>query len=148
MLVSMKSWSVIAFSCVSIRLLSQFNSRLLLVKLSFVQSRSWFCLSPSINRLYGASNCWSCLLLLFYFTQLKPDRKYQGLLAQITSLESEKAVAESKINQLQLDMSNEAAEMEKAHKERDDLKAEVSKLQLEVKGQERILWHYMYLEMG
>jgi len=72
--------------------------------------------------------------LLFYFTQLKPDRKYQGLLAQITSLESEKAVAESKINQLQLDMSNEAAEVEKAHKERDNLKAEVSKLQLEVKG--------------
>ena len=90
--------------------------------------------------------------MLFYFTQLKPGRKYQGLLAQITSLESEKAVAESKINQLQLDMSNKAAaaeskinqlqldmsnkaaEVEKAHKERDDLKAEVSKLQLEVKG--------------
>ena len=72
--------------------------------------------------------------MLFYFTQLKPDRKYQGLLAQITSLESEKAVAESKIDQLQLVMSNEAAEVEKAHKERDDLKVEVSRLQLEVKG--------------
>ena len=72
--------------------------------------------------------------MLFYFTQLKPDRKYQGLLAQITSLESEKAVAESKIDQLQLDMSNEAAEVEKAHKERDDLRVEVSRLQLEVKG--------------
>ena len=84
--------------------------------------------------MYGAGNCGSCLLLLFYFTQLNPDRKYQGLLAQITSLESEKAVAESKINQLQLDMSNMAAEVEKANKERDDLKAEVATLQLEVKG--------------
>ena len=31
-------------------------------------------------------------------------------------------------------MSNEAAEVEKAHKERDDLKVEVSRLQLEVRG--------------
>ena len=38
------------------------------------------------------------------------------------------------MNQLQLDMSNGAAEVEKAHKERDDLKVEVSRLQLEVKG--------------
>ena len=71
--------------------------------------------------------------MLFYFTQLNQDRKYQGLLAQIKSLEREKAVAESKINQLQLDMSNKA-EVEKANKERDDLKAEVATLQLEVKG--------------
>ena len=84
--------------------------------------------------MYGAGNCGSCLLLLFYFTQLNPDRKYQGLLAQITSLEREKAVAESKINQPQLDMSNKAAEVEKANKERDDLKAEVATLQLEVRG--------------
>ena len=72
--------------------------------------------------------------MLFYFTQLNPDRKYQELLAQVTSLESEKAVAESKLNQLQLDMSNKAAEVEKANKERDDLKVEVSRLQSEVKG--------------
>ena len=69
-------------------------------------------------------------------------------------MESEKAVAESKINQLQLDMSNEAAEVEKAHKERDDLKAEVSKLQLEVKGSKSQLarkiltLHVFFLEMG
>ena len=31
-------------------------------------------------------------------------------------------------------MSNEAADVEKAHKERDDLRVEVSRLQLEVKG--------------
>ena len=49
-------------------------------------------------------------------------------------MESEKAVAESKLNQLQLDMSNKAAEVEKANKERDDLKVEVSRLQSEVKG--------------
>ena len=45
--------------CVSIRLLSQLNSRLLLVKLLVVQSflRSLFCLSPSISRLNGVGNC-------------------------------------------------------------------------------------------
>ena len=46
--------------CVSIRLLSQLNSRIFLVKLSVLQSfsRSYFCLISSISRLYGAGNCW------------------------------------------------------------------------------------------
>ena len=40
--------------------MSQLNSRLLLVKLSVLQSfsRSYFCLISSISRLYGAGNCW------------------------------------------------------------------------------------------
>ena len=51
---------VISNWCVSIRLLSQLNSRLLLVKLSVLQSfsLSWFCLISSISRLYGTGNCW------------------------------------------------------------------------------------------
>ena len=59
---SVKQWCywlwrlVISNWCVSIRLLSQLNGRLLLVKLSF--SRSYFCLISSISRLYGAGNCW------------------------------------------------------------------------------------------
>ena len=46
--------------CVSIRVSSQFNNRLLLVQLWIVQSfrRGQFCLSPSLSRLYGAGNCW------------------------------------------------------------------------------------------
>ena len=46
--------------CVSIRVSSQFNNRLLLVKLWILQSfsRAQFCLSPSLSRLYGAGNCW------------------------------------------------------------------------------------------
>ena len=63
---SVKTWCywlwrlVIINWCVSIRLLSQLNSRLLLVKLSVLQSFSLskFCLISSISRLHGASNCW------------------------------------------------------------------------------------------
>ena len=63
---SVKPWCywlsrlVISNWCVSIRLLSQLNSRLLLVKLSVLQSfcRSQFCLISSISRFYGAGNCW------------------------------------------------------------------------------------------
>ena len=63
---SVKPWCcwlwrlVISNWCVSIRLLSQLNSRLLLVKLSFLQSfsGSCLCLISSISRLYDAGNCW------------------------------------------------------------------------------------------
>ena len=68
------------------------------------------------------------------FPQLKVDPKYQQLLGKIADLESEKVAAESKIRQLQLQMSNEAEEVSKAQEERDEFKAEVSKLQLEVEG--------------
>ena len=68
------------------------------------------------------------------FPQLKVDPKHQQLLGKIADLESEKVAAESKIRQLQLQMSNEAEEVSKAQEERDEFKAEVSKLQLEVEG--------------
>ena len=70
----------------------------------------------------------------FLFPQLKKDRRHQQLLGEIDDLKSEKDVAESKIRQLQLQMSNEAEEVSKAQEERDEYKAEVSKLQLEVEG--------------
>ena len=70
----------------------------------------------------------------FIFPQLKVDPKHQQLLGKIADLESEKVAAESKIKQLQLQMSNEAEEVSKAQEERDEFKAEVSKLQLEVEG--------------
>lgn len=66
--------------------------------------------------------------------KLKVDPKHQQLLGKIADLESEKVAAESKIRQLQLQMSNEAEEVSKAQEERDEFKAEVSKLQLEVEG--------------
>ena len=68
------------------------------------------------------------------FPQLKVDPKHQQLLGKIADLESEKVAAETKIRQLQLQMSNEAEEVSKAQEERDEFKAEVSKLQLEVEG--------------
>ena len=51
---------VISSWCVSIRLLSKLNGRLLLVKLSILQSfsRSQFCLISSISVLYGVGNYW------------------------------------------------------------------------------------------
>ena len=63
---SVKPWCywlwrlIISNWCVSIRLLSQLNSRLFLVKLSVLQSfsRSQFCLISSISRLYGPGNYW------------------------------------------------------------------------------------------
>ena len=55
-------------------------------------------------------------------------------MGKIADLENEKVAAESKIRQLQLQMSNEAEEVSKAQEERDEFKAEVSKLQLEVEG--------------
>ena len=70
----------------------------------------------------------------YIFPQLKNDRKHQQLLGKIDHLKSEKDVAESKIRQLQLQMSNEEEEVSKAQEERDEYKAEVSKLQLEVEG--------------
>ena len=73
-------------------------------------------------------------VFLFIFPQLKKDRKHQQLLGQIDDLKSEKDVAESKIRQLQLQMSNEAEEVSKAQEERDEYKTEVSKLQLQVEG--------------
>ena len=65
---------VISNWCVSIRLLSQLNSRLLLVKLSF--SRSQFCLISSIGRLYGTGNCWLrfsgvCSKLVNYLSKVR-----------------------------------------------------------------------------
>ncbi|XP_073229451.1 uncharacterized protein [Porites lutea] len=66
--------------------------------------------------------------------KLKVDPKHQQLLGKIADLESEKVAAESKIRQLQLQMSNEAEEVSKAQEERDEFKAEVSKLQLEMEG--------------
>lgn len=72
--------------------------------------------------------------IFFIFPQLKVDPKHQQLLGKIADLESEKVAAESKIRQLQLQMSNEAEEVSKAQEERDEFKAEVSKLQLEVEG--------------
>ena len=58
MLLAMKTLN--QYWCVSIRMLSQLNSRLFLVKLSVLQSfsGSYFCLISSISRLYGAGNCW------------------------------------------------------------------------------------------
>ena len=47
----------------------------------------------------------------FIFPQLKVDPKHQQLLGKIADLESEKVAAESKIRQLQLQMSNEADEV-------------------------------------
>ena len=70
----------------------------------------------------------------FIYPQLKVDPKHQQLLGKIADLESEKVAAETKIRQLQLQMSNEAEEVSKAQEERDEFKAEVSKLQLEVEG--------------
>ncbi|KAM7439200.1 hypothetical protein ABFA07_011378 [Porites harrisoni] len=77
-----------------------------------------------------------CPLCAFFyiFSQLKNDRKHQQLLGEIEHLKSEKDVAESKIRQLQLQMSMEEEEVSKAQEERDEYKAEVSKLQLEVEG--------------
>ena len=75
-----------------------------------------------------------CLQFFFIFPQLKVEPKHQQLLGKIADLESEKVAAESKIKQLQLQMSNEAEEVSKAQEERDEFKAEVSKLQLEVEG--------------
>ena len=77
-----------------------------------------------------------CPLCAFFyiFPQLKNDRKHQQLLGEIEHLKSEKDVAESKIRQLQLQMSMEEEEVSKAQEERDEYKAEVSKLQLEVEG--------------
>ena len=54
MLLAMKTLN--QYWCVSIRMLSQLNSRLLSVLQSF--SGSYFCLISSISRLYGAGNCW------------------------------------------------------------------------------------------
>ena len=75
-----------------------------------------------------------CVEFFFIFPQLKVDPKHQQLLGKIADLESEKVAAESKIRQLQLQMSNEAEEVSKAQEERDEFKVEVSKLQLEVEG--------------
>lgn len=75
-----------------------------------------------------------CAIFFFIFPQLKVDPKHQQLLGKIADLESEKVAAESKIRQLQLQMSNEAEEVSKAQEERDEFKAEVSKLQLAVEG--------------
>ena len=47
----------------------------------------------------------------FIFPQLKVEPKHQQLLGKIADLESEKVAAESKIRQLQLQMSNEADEV-------------------------------------
>ena len=74
------------------------------------------------------------LNFFFIFPQLKVDPKHQQLLGKIADLENEKVAAESKIRQLQLQMSNEAEEVSKAQEERDEFKAEVSKLQLGVEG--------------
>ena len=76
----------------------------------------------------------NCVQFFFIFPQLKVDPKHQQLLGKIAELESEKVAAESKIRQLQLQMSNEAEEVSKAQEERDEFKAEVSKLQLQVEG--------------
>ena len=75
-----------------------------------------------------------CVHFFFISPQLRVDPKHQPLLDKIADLESEKVAAESKIRQLQLQMSNEAEEVSKAQEERDEFKAEVSKLQLEVEG--------------
>jgi len=75
-----------------------------------------------------------CVQFFFIFPQLKVDPKHQQLLSKIADLESEKVAAESKIRQLQLQMSNEAEEVSKAQEERDEFKAVESKLQLEVEG--------------
>ena len=74
-----------------------------------------------------------CVIYL-YFSQLKVDPDHQKLLDRIEDLQSEKAAAQSKIRQLQFQMSNDAEEVSKAQEERDELKAEVSKLQLQVEG--------------
>ena len=76
-----------------------------------------------------------CVQFFFFiFPQLKVDPKHQQLLGKIADMESKKVAAETKIRQLQLQMSNEAEEVSKAQVERDEFKAEVSKLQLEVEG--------------
>ena len=52
-----------------------------------------------------------CLQFFFIFPQLKVEPKHQQLLGKIADLESEKVAAESKIRQLQLQMSNKADEV-------------------------------------
>ena len=75
-------------------------------------------------------------MCIFFFIspQLKVDPKHQQLLDKIADLESEKVANEFKIRQLQLQMSNEAEEVSKAQEERDEYKAKVSELQLQVEG--------------